>query len=283
MTLTKSQKRGIDSLSEQVEKMQIGTFARTTEQAIRGLENKPDFIDLRLDYDHTFEFSVVKPALNKEGVACTLHLPSNPEWEPTEISRDIVPYLELAGTIEAELVTFHSPLSTLFYSDEVIDDFLESFPLAYDAARESGVTLAVETLCHSFTELTLFFDQFPEARLVLDIGHGQILSTQNRALEHIETFQNHIEMVNVHDNNAGERYEEVLSRRSLASISREELREMGRQCDEHMPIGEGKLDFVHIFASLKEYQYDARFLMGCSDPSAFLEERRKFLALWKSA
>jgi len=263
--------------------MQIGTFARTTEQVIRGLENDPDFVDLRLDYDHTFEFSVVMPALSKAGVPCTLHLPSNPEWKPTDISRDIIPYFELGGTIEAELVTFHSPLSSLFYSDEIIDGFLESFPLAYDAARESGITLAVETLCHSFTELTLFFDQFPEVRMVLDIGHGQILSIQNRALDHIKTFRDHIEMVNVHDNNAGEIFGEVLSRRSLASVSREELREMGRHCDEHLPIGEGKLDFAHIFASLKENQYDARFLMGSADPGAFQEERRKFLVLWNSA
>ena len=263
--------------------MQIGTFARTTEQVIHGLEDKPDFVDLRLDYGHTFEFSVVRHALSKAGVPCTLHLPSSPEWEPTDIGRDIVPYLELGGTIDAELVTFHSPLSSLFYSDEVIADFLESFPLAYDAARESGVTLAVETLCHNYAELTLFFDQFPEVRLVLDIGHGQILSIQNRALGHIETFQNHIEIVNVHDNNAGDMYRNVLSKRSLASITREELREMGRKCDEHLPIGKGKLDFGHIFASLKEYKYDGRFMMGYADPSAFLEERRKFLTLWKSA
>lgn len=119
--------------------------------------------------------------------------------------------------------------------------------------------------------------------MVLDIGHGQILSLQNRALGHIESFRNHIEMVNVHDNNAGETYKKVLSKRSLASISREELREMGRHCDENLPIGKGKLDFAQIFASLKEHKYDGRFLMGCADPNSFGKERKKFLDLWQSA
>jgi sugar phosphate isomerase/epimerase len=263
--------------------MEIGTFARTTEQVLKGLESSPDFIDLRLDLNHTIEFSVATSAMTKQGVPCTLHLPSNPEWRPIDIAQDIIPYIDLGSMIEAELVTFHSPLSTLFYSDEEIDTFLQTFPLAYDSAQEAGINLAFETLGHYFTELLLLFDKFPKLRMVLDIGHGQILSIQNRALGHIESFSEYIAMVNVHDNNACDRYQEWIKNKSLSELPHAELRELARQCDEHLPIGKGKINFDAIFASLKEHRYDGRFLMMCADPHIFDEERRKFMDLWLSA
>lgn len=263
--------------------MQIGTFARTNEQVFKGLESSPDFIDLRLDFNQQIEFSAVKAAMNKAGIPCTLHLPSNPEWKPIDISHDIVPYLELGEMIEAELVTFHSPLSTLFYSDETIDEFLQTFPLAYDAAKESGITLAVETFGHHTTELMLLFSQFSDLRLVIDIGHGQILALQNRAIGHIDAFSNYIEMVNVHDNNASKMLEKELTNKSLTDASKDELREKAQRWDEHLPIGEGIIDFDPIFAALKEHEYDSRFLMMCADPILFESERRKFLDLWLSA
>jgi sugar phosphate isomerase/epimerase len=263
--------------------MQIGTFARTTEQVLKGLESSPDFIDLRLDRHHTIEFSAAKSAMTKESVPCTLHLPSSPEWRPIDIAQDVIPYIDLGEMIEAELVTFHSPLSTLFYTDEEIDSFLQDFPLAYDSAQETGITLAIETLGHYFTELALLFDKFPRLRMVLDVGHGQILSIQNRALEHIQSFPDYISIVNIHDNHACEKYQEWIKNKSLTGLERVELRELARQCDEHLPIGDGKIDFDPIFASLKEQRYDGRFLMMYADPYAFNEERRKFMDLWLSA
>lgn len=263
--------------------MQLGTFARTTEQVLKGLESNPDFIELRLDINHTIEFSTAKSAMSKQGIPCTLHLPSNPEWKPIEIARDIIPFIDLGEMIEATLVTFHSPLSTLFYTDEVIDTFLETFPLAYDAAQEAGIDLAFETLGHYYTELMLLFDQFPKVSMVLDIGHGQILSVQNRALGHIESFFDHIAMVNVHDNNGCELFQEELKKRPLSELSQEELLDFARLCDEHLPIGSGKIDFDPIFSALKQRQYDGRFLMMCADPYAFTDERGKFMNMWLSA
>jgi sugar phosphate isomerase/epimerase len=263
--------------------MQIGTFARTNEQVLRGLDSSPDFIELRLDINHKIEFSTAKSAMNKQGVSCTLHLPSNPEWKPIDIAQDIVPFIDLGQMIEAKLVTFHSPMSALFYSDEEIDTFLQTFPLAYDSAQEAGISLAFETLGHYFTELSLLFDEFPKLRMVLDIGHGQILTVQNRALGHIESFSKFIAMVNVHDNDACEQYRDWIKNKPLSELPHAELRELARQCDEHLPIGKGKINFDPIFASLKEHQYDGRFLMMSADPAAFEDERRKFMDLWLAA
>ncbi len=263
--------------------MQIGTFARTNEQVIRGLESKPDFIELRMDANHQIVFSEVKAAMNKEGIPCTLHLPSNREWKPIDLSQDIVPYIDLAQMIDAELVVIHPPLSSLLYNDEEIDVFLEEFPLAYDAAEESGVTIAVETLGLYYTELMLIVDEFPHLKINLDIGHGQLLATRNRALGHVENFCSSIEMVNVHDNHACEAFTEVLESKEMTEFSQDELREMALVCDKHLPIGEGSIEFSPIFSALKQRHYDKKFLMLCSDPLCFKQERQKFLDLWLDA
>ncbi|MHA1928081.1 MAG: sugar phosphate isomerase/epimerase family protein [Candidatus Thorarchaeota archaeon] len=263
--------------------MQIGTFARTNEQVIHGISNSADFIELRLELNQQMKFSEAKAAMNKEGIPCTLHLPTNDNWRPVELSQDILPYIDLAQMIDAELVVFHPPLSALLYNDDEIDAFLQALPLVYDAAKESGITLAIETLGFYYTEMMLIFDEFPALKINLDIGHGQLLAVRNRALGHIENYCENIEMVNVHDNHACQAYEEVLSSKGMNEFDQEELREMAVVCDKHLPIGEGSIDFTPIFSALKEKNYDRRFLMRCIDPLCFKKERKKFLNLWLAA
>lgn len=263
--------------------MQIGTFARTNEQVIHGIDNEADFIELRLELNRQLKFSEAKAAMNKAGIPCTMHLPSNDSWKPVDLSQDILPYIDLAQMIDAELAVFHPPLSALLYNDEEIDAFLQGLPLVYDAAKESGVFLAIETLGFYYTEMMLIFDEFPDLKINLDIGHGQLLATRNRALGHIENYCNNIEMVNVHDNNACKAFEEVLSSKGMNEFSQEELREMAVVCDKHLPIGDGSIEFAPIFSILKEKNYDGRFLMRCADPLCFMEERKKFLNIWLAA
>ncbi len=263
--------------------MQIGTFARSTEEVIKGLESSPDFIELRMDVGHKIVFNEAKAAMNQAGIPCTLHLPHDKNWAPVDLSQDIVPYIDLGQMIDAQLVVFHAPLSTLLYSDEEIDTFLESLPLAYDAAKESGVKLAIETVGFYYTEMMLVFGKFPKLKINLDIGHGQLLANRNRALGHIENYCANIEMVNVHDNNACEVYNEILSTKNLADFSKEDLREMSIACDKHLPIGDGSIEFTSIFSALKQRHYDGRFLMLCSDPTCFKNERDMFMKLWLDA
>jgi len=263
--------------------MKIGTFARTTEQVKKGLEASPDFVELRMDVDHKIVFNEAKAALNEVGIPCTLHLPSDRNWAPVDLSQDIIPYIDLGQMIDAELIVFHAPLSSLLYSDEEIDTFLQTLPLAYDAAKESDVKLGIETIGFYYTEMMLVFDTFPDLKINLDIGHGQLLANRNRALGHIEKYCHNIEMVNVHDNNACEAYNEILSTKNIADFSKEDLREMSIACDKHLPIGDGSIEFGSIFSALKQKHYDGRFLMLCSDPTCFNNERDKFMNLWLEA
>ena len=263
--------------------MQIGTFASTNEQVISGIENSADFIELRLDSSRQMKFNEAKTAMNKEKIPCTLHLTSNANWKPVDLTQDILPYIDLGQMIDAELVVFPPPLSALLYSDEEIDAFLQDLPLVYDAAKESGIVLAIETKGFYYTEMMLIFDEFSDLKINLDIGHGQLLAVRNRALGHIENYCDNIEMINVHDNHSCQAFEEVLRSKKVTEFSQEELREMAIVCDKHLPIGDGSIDFAPIFSALKERNYDRRFLMRCADPLYFKKERENFMNRWLAA
>jgi len=263
--------------------MQIGTFARNNEQVRSAIEFEPDFVDLRMDLNFSINFAQAKYDMKNAGIPCTLHLPSNPDWKPIELSRGIVPYIDLGRQIDAEVVTFHTMLSTLFYDDFDIDIFLKALPLACEASKEAGVTLAIETLGLYYTETQLLFDMFPDMRMNLDIGHGQILTKRNRALDHISSFYDKIAMVNVHDNNGSQMVDDVLKMKKEREVSQGEIRELAVRYDTHLPIGEGEIDFEPIFRELKQRGYDSRFLMMCECPSDFPSEREKFTELWLAA
>ena len=260
--------------------MRIGTYARLTEQVRNALQHHPDFIDLRMDFNHKLDFAEITKLLHDDGIGCSLHLPSNPDWNPNDLPRDIIPFIDLGAEIGAELVTFHSTLSTLFYSDEDIDVFLNAVPLACDAAKEAGITIAVETLGLFYTELIFLFDRCPEMKIALDIGHGQILAKRNRALGLIDPFIDRIVMVNVHDNFGCDLIDEYHTLKQKREVSYEETRELARKYDTHLAIGEGKIDFESIFKKLKQRGYDGRFLMMCKDLDKFPKERDRFTKLW---
>jgi sugar phosphate isomerase/epimerase len=263
--------------------MEIGTFARTSQQVRRAIEFKPDFVELRLDLGHDLDLREACEAIKETGISCTLHLPSHPEWKPMNLSQGLAPYIDLGRLIDAKLVTFHTTLSTLFYEDEDIDVFLESLPAAYDAAVEADVPIAIETLGLYYTELSLLFERFPKMKMVLDIGHGQILATMNRSLAHIESFGDYIEMVNVHDNNGSQLIEEIINLKKERAVSRGEMRELAFKYDTHDPIGEGSIDFDPIFRLLKSKGYDKRFLMIGGRPEDFEREREAFMKHWLEA
>jgi len=263
--------------------MDIGTFARNNQQVRSAIENEPDFIDLRMDLNHSIDFKEAKADLNKAGIPCTLHLPSNPDWKPIELSRGIVPYIDLGRQIDAEVLTIHSMLSTLFYDDDDIDIFLQAIPLACEAAVESGVKLAIETLGLYYTELSLLFDEFCDMKLALDIGHGQIFAKRNRAIDHINSFFDQIEIVNVHDNHGSTMLDDVLKMKNEREVTQGEIRELAVRYDTHLAIGEGEIDFNTIFKNLKQRGYDGRFVMMCECLGDFPREREKFMELWLAA
>ncbi len=263
--------------------MRIGTYARHNEQVEEAIGWGPDFIDLRMDLDHSLVFSDVKKMLNEAGIPCTVHLPSSPIWRPTDIWREIIPYMDIGVDMGAELVTFHGVLSPLFFSDDDIDAFLKSIPVACEAAAERGVTIAVETLGYSYPEMAILIDRCPKVRIAMDVGHGQIMAVRNRVFNVMNAFMDRVAMVNLHDNNGQEMLDRVAELRKKGQLTPEQRRDLALKYDEHMCIGEGSIDFLSIFKELKKRSYDGRFLLICKGTSRFEEQREKVRELWAKA
>ncbi len=243
------------------------------------MREQPDFVELRFKESEQFDIRPAIKALDGQGIPFLFHLPRDPDWQMSDV-RTFLPYIDLARQFGARLVTFHAPLSTLFYSDEEIAKFLRLMEPLVRAADDAGVVLSVENLGSYYTELTLLFDTSPHLRLTLDLGHGQLLTHENRAYGHIDAFFERIAMVNVHDNNGMELVDEVAEKRRTGLLSNEELRRLTRQHDAHLPIGQGRIDFRPLLHALKVKGYDGMFLMLAKDQRLFPSERAKFLRLW---
>lgn len=101
-------------------------------------------------------------------------------------------------------------------------------------AREKGVTVSVENLSESASDLEYALSENPEASITLDIGHGQLLSKSNTSFEIIKRLAGRIRHVHLHDNSGG----------------------TGVKDDLHLPIGDGIIDFEAILKSLLSSGYN---------------------------
>jgi sugar phosphate isomerase/epimerase len=101
------------------------------------------------------------------------------------------------------------------------------------AARDEGITLCIENLTEQYESFAAACDAIPDLRMTLDIGHAELLSSENTSFNFIRHLFEKIEHLHVHDNHGGKSVKDDL----------------------HLPLGEGKVDYPRIFSMLKEKGY----------------------------
>lgn len=101
-------------------------------------------------------------------------------------------------------------------------------------ARGKEVTVSLENLSESCSDLEFALSEIPEASITLDIGHGQLLSKSNTSFQIIKRLAGLIHHVHLHDNSGG----------------------TGVKDDLHLPIGDGIIDFEAILKSLLSSGYN---------------------------
>lgn len=101
------------------------------------------------------------------------------------------------------------------------------------AAGDKGITLCIENLTEQYESFAEACDNIPELRMTLDIGHGELLSSENTSFNFIRYLFDKIEHLHVHDNHGGKSVKDDL----------------------HLPLGEGRVDYPRIFSMLKEKGY----------------------------
>lgn len=101
------------------------------------------------------------------------------------------------------------------------------------AASDKGITLCIENLTEQYESFAAAFDEIPDLRMTLDIGHAELLSSENTSFNFIRHLFDKIEHVHVHDNHGGKSVKDDL----------------------HLPLGEGKVDYPRILTMLQEREY----------------------------
>jgi sugar phosphate isomerase/epimerase len=101
------------------------------------------------------------------------------------------------------------------------------------AAEDRGVTLCIENLTEQYDSFAAAFASVPGLRMTLDIGHAELLSSENTSFNFIRHLFDKIEHVHVHDNHGGKTVKDDL----------------------HLPLGQGKVDYPRILTMLKERGY----------------------------
>jgi len=182
------------------------------------------------------ELESVRDALRSSGLECTVHgpymdlCPGSPDPKIAAASKERISQgIDVASVLGAKLIVTHSGFDRRRYGD-IVDEWLERSVAFWEemasAARAEGLKIAVENT----------FDDGPDplCRLVealdpetlgfcLDVGHLNLFGRRSLD-EWFESVRGRLWEVHLHDNFG--------------------------ETDEHLAIGEGSIDFAHLFALL---------------------------------
>ncbi|HXZ90750.1 MAG TPA: sugar phosphate isomerase/epimerase [Candidatus Dormibacteraeota bacterium] len=174
-----------------------------------------------------------------------------------------------ASELGISLLNFHfySRFGTVGVTERWRETFMRNFTnsmreLAQFAAQR-GIGLMLENVPpengHPLESLTYFsqvMSAVPALKFHFDVAHAFIENRMKGVKEYLETFNGRLAHIHMHDNH-GKR-------------------------DEHLPLGEGKIDLRKVVRLLKDYQYNrtVTFEVFTSLPDA-VHSRRRFEKIWE--
>lgn len=172
------------------------------------------------------------------GLAVTVHGPFhdlNPgALEPLVLAATATRFrqtLDAAAALGARLVVFHPGYDPWKYGGQDhlwLEQSREFWPPLLDQARAAGITVALENIFEvhpgTIADLLEAIDR-PEFGHCLDIGHWHLFARDTPLGEWLERLGPRIVHVHLHDNRG--------------------------RADDHLPIGEGRIDFTDLFTRLR--------------------------------
>jgi sugar phosphate isomerase/epimerase len=172
------------------------------------------------------------------------HYPNEGNPSDLETLRNIfVPKVKkligFSPALEIKKGTVHFWMDKRWASKEIIAAKIRLLTEMVDHATRHRLVLCLENLTSRQDSFSDYFEQIPNLRMTMDIGHGQLLSKENTAFGFMEHVFDRIAHVHVHDNLGG----------------------TGVKDDLHLPLGEGIVDYPKIFTILKNKGYDSTITM----------------------
>jgi sugar phosphate isomerase/epimerase len=156
----------------------------------------------------------------------------------------LIRVLCVMSDLDMRLLTIHLWMDPRFVSRKAISYKIGFLNRLIDHGREAGIKICLENLSETATHLSDVFKFLPHLNLTLDIGHAQLLSSQNTSYGFIDRFPERIKHVHIHDNRGGDSPDDDL----------------------HLPVGKGIIDFGTIFRKLKDIGYHGTFTLELRPP-----------------
>ena len=177
------------------------------------------------------------------------HYPNegNP-FDVTTLKEQFVPkmkqLLDLTHTLDIHKGTIHFWIDSRWAAPEVVSDKIDLLKDLVAYAGQRDIVLCIENLTERYDSFMKAFDAIEDLRMTLDIGHAQLLASENTSFKFIEYVFEKIEHVHVHDNFGGTSVKDDL----------------------HLALGEGIIDYPAIFTCLREKGYDSTITMEVKPP-----------------
>jgi len=185
--------------------------------------------------------------------------------------REAKDMINVAGELGIGLLNFHfySRLGTVGRTEKSREAFLQNFTNSMkeltEFAAQNRIDLMLENVPseegHPLESLACFsqiMSAVPSLKFHFDVPHAFIENRMKGVKEYLEAFNDRLVHIHMHDNH-------------------------GKQ-DEHLPLGDGKIDFRKVVKLLKEYQYDktVTFEVFTSEADA-VRSRKLFQKLWQKS
>ncbi len=183
----------------------------------------------------------IKKALKRSGMFATAHAPIAVDlghfYEPVrnEWLSQSKKIILLSVKTGIEKLNFHANYSSLLVESSelkemILDNHVESFKKLVAAAKPHGVEILIENTTEPISDLEYVIDRVKGLGVNVDIGHAFIGGGDKAILNFIRTFKERLCHMHFHDNK-GKR-------------------------DDHLAIGQGKINFPLVVKELKRIGYD---------------------------
>jgi sugar phosphate isomerase/epimerase len=146
--------------------------------------------------------------------------------------------IDIAKALGMHNIVFHLFCSGMFICQDkskkwVINNFIKSYKELAKYGKKNSVNVAVENSrsgIGSYEDVKYILSKTPNLNFTLDIGHAFARGGMKDIEKFIKGFGKKIEHIHIHDNHG--------------------------TSDEHLPLGEGKIDFRKVVKFLKQINYD---------------------------
>ena len=159
--------------------------------------------------------------------------PNDTEALETLYLPKVMKTVSIMPELDMKVLTLHLWMDPRFVQEDSIAKKIRLLDTIICKARELGITICLENLSESDSDLAEIFKELPLLKLTLDLGHAELLSKSNTSVGFMRRYPEKIRHIHLHDNRGGDSPDDDL----------------------HLPVGEGSIDFEKIFQELRAMDY----------------------------